>query len=553
MTFAVYLATLCPAVRFWDSAELTAAAYSLGVAHSPGFPLYIIAGRFLILPGFVSPAVAVNLLSALCAAGAVSLVLCIFHVLEGRLNPGAYLAAGIMAFGGFLWAQAVRAEVYAPAILLIEVSIYFALSFRQSGRVNSLIAAVYFWGMASATHSAAAFAALPPLMFIILTEGRWRGWGWKRIFTSTAVLILAWTVYVYIPLRSHLGPALNWGGVESFGDFWLVVSGREFAFSINSGGWSEFIPRLTRHWKMLYSNFPLPLALLTLLGLWIKRKEFWLPMLFVFGSCLTLFREELPHPDHKGYLLPAVLAGSILAGAGFNWLISLLKRRPARFGRVSVGIITAALFLCLLLPLIAAQYPVNDLRDSRWAEKMGRDMLEGLTGGSIILFSDISSYFICRCLQVVEKARLDCDCLLPGLLSEGSLSRGWYRRQLLSKGNISGLADDVHGGETAVIARIIEANHTARPVFCEYGEKYRPFRHYLRPDGLLFRVVLTGDSSDCIEREYDFPLKREFSRDRGAALAFAARLYQRGLYYYDVGRFEEASEAFYQAKLLSDD
>src|SRR6185369_7124345 len=39
--FAIYMLTLAPSVTFFDSGEFLTAAYSLGSAHSPGYPLFL--------------------------------------------------------------------------------------------------------------------------------------------------------------------------------------------------------------------------------------------------------------------------------------------------------------------------------------------------------------------------------------------------------------------------------------------------------------------------------------------------------------------------------
>ena len=42
VTFWIYVKTLAPTVSFFDSGELISAAYTLGVAHPPGYPLYVL-------------------------------------------------------------------------------------------------------------------------------------------------------------------------------------------------------------------------------------------------------------------------------------------------------------------------------------------------------------------------------------------------------------------------------------------------------------------------------------------------------------------------------
>lgn len=71
---AVYSATLAPTVTFGDSGELISAAYSLGISHPPGSPLWtILAHLFTYLP-FQTVAWRVNLASGVFSAGT-SLVL----------------------------------------------------------------------------------------------------------------------------------------------------------------------------------------------------------------------------------------------------------------------------------------------------------------------------------------------------------------------------------------------------------------------------------------------------------------------------------------------
>ena len=49
--FGIYLKTICPVVYLGDSGELTAAAYSLGIPHNSGYPLYCIIGKiFCLIP-----------------------------------------------------------------------------------------------------------------------------------------------------------------------------------------------------------------------------------------------------------------------------------------------------------------------------------------------------------------------------------------------------------------------------------------------------------------------------------------------------------------------
>ena len=65
---AVYIATLCPTVYGGDSGELIAAAYSLGIAHVPGHPLYVLIGKLFSFLPLGNIAYRLNFMSAFFAA-----------------------------------------------------------------------------------------------------------------------------------------------------------------------------------------------------------------------------------------------------------------------------------------------------------------------------------------------------------------------------------------------------------------------------------------------------------------------------------------------------
>ena len=111
--------TLCPTVYVEGSGELIGAAYKLGTAHPTGYPLFCLSSRLLALVlTWVSPAMAINVASALFAAACCGTLAA---VLYGRgVRPVVALAAALaLAFSRTFWSQAVIAEVYGLALLLV--------------------------------------------------------------------------------------------------------------------------------------------------------------------------------------------------------------------------------------------------------------------------------------------------------------------------------------------------------------------------------------------------------------------------------------------------
>src|SRR6476660_2230636 len=66
---ALYALTLAPTTAMWDTSEYITAAYTLGIPHPPGNPLFVLLGRVATLVPLGSVAVRVNMLAALCSAG----------------------------------------------------------------------------------------------------------------------------------------------------------------------------------------------------------------------------------------------------------------------------------------------------------------------------------------------------------------------------------------------------------------------------------------------------------------------------------------------------
>src|SRR3954465_11145322 len=69
LVFILYVLTLSPSTAMWDTSEYIAAAFTLGLPHPPGNPLFVLIGRvFSILPIAGSVAARINVLAAICSA-----------------------------------------------------------------------------------------------------------------------------------------------------------------------------------------------------------------------------------------------------------------------------------------------------------------------------------------------------------------------------------------------------------------------------------------------------------------------------------------------------
>jgi len=86
--FAVYCATAAPGLTGGDSGELICAAAKLGVAHPPGYPLWTLLGHLFTCLPVGSAAWRLNLLSAMCAAGAAGILCRVIQTWTRQLWAG---------------------------------------------------------------------------------------------------------------------------------------------------------------------------------------------------------------------------------------------------------------------------------------------------------------------------------------------------------------------------------------------------------------------------------------------------------------------------------
>src|SRR4051794_36511573 len=122
-SLALYARTVAPSMGgTMDSTEFQEAAYSLSIAHTTGYPLYLLlAHAWITVFPFGDPAFRVNILSGIFAALAVwVLYLLAQEVTRDRLAAAG--AAALFAVSGIPWAQASVAEINSLNTLLIGLA-----------------------------------------------------------------------------------------------------------------------------------------------------------------------------------------------------------------------------------------------------------------------------------------------------------------------------------------------------------------------------------------------------------------------------------------------
>ncbi|HXT18382.1 MAG TPA: DUF2723 domain-containing protein [Gemmatimonadaceae bacterium] len=222
-TLVLYLLTLAPSTAMWDTSEYIAAAYTLGLPHPPGNPLFVIIGRvFSILPIATTVAVRINILAAICSAVSAGMWFLVTERILVAWFPkywqrvlGAVLGALIGATAFTVWNQSVVNEkVYTVSLVGLAVISWVMIRWsddpdgRKADRFLVLVA--YILGLGYANHMAGMLAA-PAVGLAVLVRRPRTIFRWKLLLACVGAIVLGLTPFATQPIRAAYFPAINEG------------------------------------------------------------------------------------------------------------------------------------------------------------------------------------------------------------------------------------------------------------------------------------------------------------------------------------------------------
>lgn len=334
---AIYLITLLPDVLPGDSGEFQALIPAGGVLHPSGYPLYQLLGKieiFLLPVGTI--AWRVTLLSAIFATAAAGVTMLLLK--ECSLTPAfAIFGGGILALTPMLWRQAVIAEVYTLAVLLL-VLVWLAGCRFYHGK-SGLLLLSFLSGLALSHHLI--LAAALPWPFFALWQRR-DDLQPRRILIAILLFLAPFSLYGLTIYNAQKWIASFPG--ETFGyrnaivrgyisPFWLAgffkyIAGANYTapgsslWQISNINVSEILI-LVGNW--ITTNFTILGGLLALIGvIWLfSRRQFFLLMTLPTFLIIALFSGHymVVYQEDTGFLFIAMVAVGIwiVVGAQAIW------------------------------------------------------------------------------------------------------------------------------------------------------------------------------------------------------------------------------------------
>ncbi|MCL2329959.1 MAG: DUF2723 domain-containing protein [Phycisphaerae bacterium] len=420
IALAVYIVTLAPTVTSEDSGEFIGAAALWGVAHPPGYPLWIIlAGIFLRIVPIGNIAWRCNLFSAVCAA--VSIVFfCRSLKLIGIRPLAAFTAVLVLAFGRIMWSQSVITEVYALHILIVALIIWAGIAFDQSQQRRYLIIACLLLGLGMSNHQTIGFTGVAVATWILLRNPRLFT-QWRLVVITTIAFVVGLFPHVYLLARAKANPPVNWGNPQTISALWDHVSRRQYK-SINAetseldSPWIEHrmgeLRLIGQYCAREYTPVILIAALPGAFVLCTRRfrrfASLWALLVichvaihmaatnFAFDSRTEIWCNQVFFIPLYTYIA-MLLAFSL--HAAYGWLKKLNK-----FGQISL---TALLTVAIPATPLIANWSFNNMRHYYYAEDHARNILDSMLPNAIIFPSGDHNTFPLIYKVLVEKYRPD--------------------------------------------------------------------------------------------------------------------------------------------------
>jgi len=413
----------CPTtVTFGDSGDFITAAWCGWFPHPPGYPAYtIIARLFALLPLPGEVAWKVNLSSVLFMACTVGLMVRFSIRLIGHLFPeakdndlGRFLI-GLTSLGGALvfafhnatWSQAIIAEVHALNAFLLIVMLNLILEYFQNQDDRLWWAGSLIWGFSLGVHQSGVLYLLP-LALALWLSGHWRNVTKPRVMiTSVALVLLGFTVHLWLPLVSLRLPVVEWGYANYWKGFKDILLRADYApFVWSRSGNVLFNQISTAVWMWLFGQANTIGAILSGMagglffiagGLMVMKRDRVVGSLLIGMALLVAaffiasnnhsMARQLSLETRDVFFIPAYLIYGLCWSVGIFSIVYLIAEN---YQEQSPAINTVGYIVVLFLVLISClvQFPRHYEKNNRLASEFGQFILDTMEKDALYVGDD---------------------------------------------------------------------------------------------------------------------------------------------------------------------
>jgi tetratricopeptide (TPR) repeat protein len=479
-SFFVYITTTSPVVYLGDSGELTAAAFSLGIPHGSGYPLYTLIGKVFCLIPLGNTGFRMNLMSVFFAVVTLWLVYSLIVRITAS-NLAAFVATLTLAFVSVFWLQTVSSEVYVLHSFFVVILVKILWWWDERREFPILILFVFVTGISFGNHLQTVMLA-PAALFLVLTGEKRTLFSPKNAMVLSVFFIAALSMYLYLPIRTEAGAAIHWGDPNTLDRFLAHVSGQTHrsGYVLNKS-LPEYLLRTKETLWFVVSQFGV-ILFFSVWG-WFKltsgRWRVFFVLVIVFDFVYTIFLNIISL-EITPFILPTFVVLSLLAGVGIS---DLLKKFGA-FSSVGLGAqrLIRTAFAVIPAIFLFMNYGLCNQSRNYTAYEHAINIFRTMRNGNILFLEGDNNFFPVVYGRIVERMREDLilfdrhDIIykLPYLGEKrGQFTNDWRGFRALL--------------EESLILKM-EATDVNYAVF-DHDSIILPAEYTFVPQGMLFRVV----------------------------------------------------------------
>ncbi len=421
----IYLHNITRDIYAGDIGDLVSSSCVWGVAHPPGYPLFMILGGILChLPLSMTPVSKVALISIIASIiGLIFFYKFSFKVTK-QLFPS-LVSTAILGFSYLFWFHAEIPEVFALNNMFIILIFYFAIQAYKDKKIQNYYVLAFLSGLAVAHHHtiifvfiAVAILLFKDFLYLISKEKI------KNIAYIIGLFIVGVGMYIYVPIASSFKPVINWDNVHDFQSFMHLFLRKDYATLPHLTGGIPYQIRLItmRHYFFeLFSAYTYPIFLIIILGflylVQTSRKlalTFFIcliisgPLFIYMAMPLTVSNVQLGVLERFYTVSITVLA--LLIPYGFVSLKKILIKLPIR-----KSLREFILYSIAIIPLILliVNFPRTNLSSTQIGNNFAKDILSSVPKGSMLRVSGDTTTFNIWYLHYVLGYRKDITLINP--------------------------------------------------------------------------------------------------------------------------------------------
>ncbi len=242
LVFWVYLSTTHPVFKNNDSPETSIAAFTLGIGHPPGYPLFTLIAKIFTLIPLANPNFRVNLFSIFLSI--IILFISYFFVknriINGRINLFekrfvSFISIFILSFSFLFWNQAIEAKggIYILNFLFFVILTDLAIKIIENYRNKYFYLFLYIYGLSLSNHWPSMIIFFPFLIFFFIKNiSKIK---LKQYFFILLFFIVGISPYLFLFIRAKTEPILNWGDPSNIKNFLWVVLRKGYIYPVKPG------------------------------------------------------------------------------------------------------------------------------------------------------------------------------------------------------------------------------------------------------------------------------------------------------------------------------